>query len=414
MDGKFNKSTQGSDGLTDVIAESNASAETNDYSEYYDHISVFYRILSFLFIIVFLVYIVVSSFRNAKEFNYENFEYIVRNFALTLEENKDSSSYVIEYNPDSNRKCATFGNGLAVCGGSWISIYSATGRLTCSESFRYQDPQISASNKFVLVYNSSDYEYSLYNAFGRVYSDKNEEVIRGGAVSDSGYYALITSSEQYNTAVELYDDTFSLIYRFNKNGYVIDVDINDDYLMITTVSDVNDNSYEAEIQIFDIKAQKVLFSEILSDNFPLECGILATGFAVAGNNYASMYDFNGNEKGSFDYRGRSVIDLSLDDEGAVILLKDDAPDAEYVSVVLDDSCSLIYEYSLSGKIYDVEVCGEWSYYLTDSALLYTNGDGLNEIAVSDITEGDEILSFDDGCVYICTATKAPLFDLSSD
>ena len=151
-------------------------------------------------------------------------------------------------------------------------------------------------------------------------------------------------------------------------------------------------------------------------NFVKELG--STKTIVCGHdhidNYAVMYDFNGNEKGSFDYSGRSAIDLSLDDEGAVILLKDDAPDAEYVSVVLDDSCSLIYEYSLSGKIYDVEVCGEWSYYLTDSALLYTNGDGLNEIAVSDITEGDEILSFDDGCVYICTATKAPLFDLSSD
>ncbi len=414
MDGKYNKTINGSDNLNGVIAESNDSGEINNYSEYYDHISVFYRIFSFIFIILFLIYIVISSFRNAKEFNYENFEYIARNFALTLEEHKDSSLYLIEYNPDSNINCALFGDGLAVCGNSWLSIYSATGRLTCSETFMYKNPQISASDKFVLVYDSSDYDYSLYNAFGKVYSEKIEEVIRGGAVSDSGYYALITSSDQYNTAVELYDDTFSLIYRFNKNGFVLDVDINDEYLMITSVSDSSDNSYETEIQVFDIMAQQVLFSASATNNFPLECNILNSGFAVVGNNYASFYDLNGNTKGKFDYNGKLPVDLSLEKEGAVILLKNDSLDSEYISVVLDESCSMMYEYRLSEKIYDVEVCGEWSYYLTDNALLYTNGNDLHEISVSDITEGDELLLLDDRYVYLCTATKAPLFDLSTD
>ncbi len=413
MDGKYNKNL-GSDITNGLIAESNDSGETSNYSEYYDHISVFYRIFSFIFIILFLIYIVISSFRNAKEFNYENFEYIARNFALTLEEHKDSSLYLIEYNPDAKINCALFGDGLAVCGNSWLSIYSATGRLTCSESFMYKNPRISASDKFVLIYNSSEHDYSLYNAFGKVYSEKIEQVIRGGDVSDSGYYALITSSDQYNTAVELYDDSFSLIYRFNKNGFVFDVDINDDYLMITSVSGSSDNSFETEIQIFDINAQKVLFSASASDNFPLECNILDSGFAVVGNNYAAFYDLNGSMKGSFDYTGKQPVDLSVYKNGAVVLLKSDSPDSEYISVVLDESCSKLYEYRLFQKVYDVQVCGEWSYYLTENALLYTNGDILHEISVTDITEGDELLLLDDRYVYLCTATKAPLFDLSFD
>ena len=264
------------------------------------------------------------------------------------------------------------------------------------------------------AYDFSDFEYSLYNAFGKVYSEEIGEVIRGGAVSDSGYYALITSSEQYNTAVELYDDTFSLAYRFNKNQFVTDIDINDNYLLITSVSASSENSYDMEIHVFDIIAQKVLFSTLARNNFPLECGIFAGGFAVIGDNYTSFYDFEGNIIGSFDYEGREPVDLSLNDGNTVILFRSNSSDAECISVILDDSCSLRYEHLLSEKVHDVEVCGEWSYYLMNDRLIYTNGNDLYDIPLKDINEGDKLLSLDDKSIYLCTVSKAPLFDLSID
>ena len=414
MFGKYNGANGKLDKTTEEIAGIDTSCEIGEYSDYYDHISVFYRILSFVFIITFLVYIITTSFKNAEEFNYEHFEYIARNFALTLEEHKDDSVYAIEYNPDPNRNCALFGDGLAVCGSSWLSIYSATGRLTCSESFNYKNPRMASSDKFVLIYNSSDYEYSLYNSFGRVYYEKIDQVIRGGAISDSGYYALITSSEQYNTAVELYDDTFSLIFRFNKTGFVVDVDINDEFLLITSVSESTDNSYETEIQVFDIIAKQMVFTQSASDNFPMECRILNGGFAVIGNNYASFYDFDGYEENRYAYNGKSLYNLSLKRDSAVILFKNDSADSEYLSVVLDETGEILYEYRLTAKVYALEVCGEWSYYLTDAAIVYTNGNIMKEIQVADISEDDTLLSFDDNLVYVCTATKAPLYDLSTD
>mgnify|MGYP003297789803 CR=1 FL=1 len=174
MEDKRKKSIHGSDEISAVIATNSDSSDENDYSDFYDHISVFYRILSFLFIILFLIYIVISSFKNAKEFNFENFDYIARNFALTLEELKDDSGYVIEYNIDANRDCALFGEGLAVCGESWLSIYSATGRLTCSETFKYKNPQIATSDKFVLIYDFSE----LDNIFNNTKEDVTYDTIR--------------------------------------------------------------------------------------------------------------------------------------------------------------------------------------------------------------------------------------------
>ena len=396
------------------IADSGASDQNESYNYFYDYISVIYRVLSFIFISSFLLYIVITSFRNATEFSYENFEYIIRNFALTLEENKDDSIYSIEYNPDSNRDYSLFGDGLAICGNSGISVYSATGRLTCSESFSYKNPEMVSSDKFVLVYDLSDYEYSLYNAFSRVYSEKINEVIRGGAVSDSGYYALITSSEQYNTAVELYDDTFSLINRFNKNGYVVDIDINDRYLMIATVTDSADNSFLTEIQAFDIIAQKEIYSVSSENNFPLECRIASDFFVLIGNNSAVFYGDDGAVKGIYDYSGRSPYNFSIKEKGTVLLFKTEGFNSYYNAVVLNETGNVNYEQRFTSTVFDVDVCGDWSYYLTENELLCTNGKENRVFSIDGVTVGDKLLSFRDGKVYVCTDTAAPLFTVPSE
>jgi hypothetical protein len=96
------------------------------------------------------------------------------------------------------------------------------------------------------------------------------------------------------------------------------------------------------------------------------------------------------------------------------LFRSNSSDAECISVILDDSCSLRYEHLLSEKVHDVEVCGEWSYYLMNDRLIYTNGNDLYDIPLKDINEGDKLLSLNDKSIYLCTVSKAPLFDLSID
>ena len=411
MSGKPKEALQKLNKTTIATVDQGVSYENDSYNNFYDNISVAYRILSFILIASFLLYIVITSFKNASEFSYENFEYIIRNFALTLEEKKDDSVYSIQYNPDANREYKLFGKGLAVCGNSGVSVFSATGRLTCSESFPYKNPKMEASEKFVLVYDFSDYEYSLYNAFSRVYSDKLTERIRGGAVSDNGYYALITSSEQYNSAVELYDDTFSLINRFNKNGFVIDVDINDRYLIIVTASHSVDNSFAADIQVFDIIAQKELVSVSAEDNFPLECSISSQSIVLVGNNYTVYYDIDASIKGIYDYADKKPYNFSINENSTVLLFKNEGFNSYYNAVVLNGSGGINYEQSFTSTVFDVEVDGDWSYYLIENELFCTNGKDKSSYSIESVTADDKLLSFNDGKVYICTDTAAPLYSV---
>ena len=265
------------------------SDERDQFNLYYWHISVVFRVISFVLFAAFLMYIIITAYKNADQFSYENFEYIIRNFSLTLEENRDDSVYSIEYNPDANRSYSLFGKGLAVCGNSGISIFSATGRLTCSESFMYKDPKLVSSTKFALVYDHSDDDYSIYNAFSRVYSDRTDGIIRGAAVADNGTYALIVSSDSFNTAVELYDDSFSLINRINKLSYVVDIDINNNYLLIASVSVSEGNAFASEVQVFDYIEQSEVFRATSDNNFPLGCAISEGGYVLVGNNNTVVF-----------------------------------------------------------------------------------------------------------------------------
>ncbi len=384
------------------------SYEDDSYNIFYERISVLFRILSFLMFAAFLFYIVMSAFFNVADFSYENFEYIIRNFALSLEEAKDDSSYAIRYNPDAGRSYSLFGQGLAVCGNSGITVYSSTGRLTCSESHSYKAPQMAVSDKFVLVYDQSGEQYSLYNSFSRVYSDKAGGSIRGAAVAENGYYALIVSSDRYNTAVELYDDTFSLVNRFNKVGYVTDVDISNSYLMIATAVVSGNNTFDTNIQVFDYSDKTELYSTTVNGNFPLSCDIGNGAFTLIGNKFTSFLSGEGETVSCYSY-SEAPVDFSVNGDGVMLLFKKNGFEIEYKSVILNGSGSVVYENVIPSTVFDAEVYNGWSYYLTERRLIATDGENTFDILTEDINAASKLLSFGDGKVYVCTDTAAPLF-----
>lgn len=379
------------------------------YNDFYGHVSTAFRILSFVFLASFLIYIVFTAFNNAGDFSYDNFEYILRNFALTLEENKDDSLYAVEYNPDVNRSFQLFGKGISVCGQSGISIYSSTGRLTCSESFSYKEPRLASSSKFALVYDHSGLEYSLYNSFSKVYSDKLDVVIRDAEIADNGYYALMLSSDQYNTAVELYDDTFSLTNRINKIGYTVDIDINDSLLVIASASVSDSNSFITELQVFDYNEQREIINVTAEDNFPLKCSITSDGFILVGTNATVFYNADGSVLSVYKYDGMAPYDFSVNGDGVVLLFKDSGFDIEYRAVVFDKHGESTLEKILTTTVFDVDSNNGWLYYLTEGSLICTNGSDVYDFSVKNINERSNLLSLENGGVYVCTDTSAPLF-----
>ncbi len=387
--------------------------EDDAYNMFYDNVSVIFRIISFVLFAAFLIFTVSSALASADSFSYDNLEYIVRNFALKLDENRDASRYSINYNPDAGRMYALFGKGLAVSGSSGVSVFSATGRLTCSESVGYKDPVMDASENFVFIYDSGNNDYSVYNSFTDVHSAQTRYPIRGGAIADNGSFAIITSSDSHNSVVEVYNNDFLRAGLISRSGYITSVDINNTHVLLTS-ADVNDgNDFVSKLTYCAIGADSAEFETVIDGSFPIACSIGDGGCVVVCDNAVYFYTADGSLSGKYNYEF-DLIDFSVDNTSALLLFKQGGFDVKYTAVCVDNGGNAVYSKDLSETVTDIKLLGDISYLLADGTLFAFDGEESRSKALDFAGLDSVILPYDDYKVYVCTDTAAPLVTLESD
>ena len=388
----------------------NSIEDGNDaYNDFYASVSVLFRVASFIFLIAFLIFIVYSAVGSQEAFTYENLEFVVRNFALTLEENRDENIYAIKYNPDSSRSFALLGKKFALCGNSGISIYSSTGRSTCTDSFAFKNPVMLTSDKYALIYDSGNCDYVIYNSFSKVYSQSLEKPIRGACMAENGYYAFITSSVEYNSTVEVYNDDFELVNRFNKTGYIVDIDIHDNQILITTVDGSSDNaSYNVQMLLYDLSEGKAISTVDMTTSFPLSCKISSSGFFLICKNETIAYDIVTNKQKLYSYKGSIISDFELTNDKVALLLKVPDYDISFNFVVIDEHSSVLYDYQVNSTVYDIEFCGDNSCLLTDNMILIYNSATERSLPIDGATTECRLLAVSSDAIYLCTSSSAPL------
>lgn len=394
--------------VTDSISESDSS-----YNMYYHNASVLFRILSFVLFTAFLVFIVSSAFVRAEEFSYDNLEYIVRNFALKLDENRDASMYSVTYNPDANRSFGLFGKGLAVCGSSQLSIFSATGRLTCNEAIGYKDPVMTLSDKFVLVYDNGNTQYNVYNAFTDVYSAQMDYPIHTAAIADNGSHAVVTSSNAYNSVVEVYNSNYRLANAINSTGYVSAVDITDTHVLVASMNIGSSNSFESKLIYCAIGADKAEFEIELDGGFPLACKINGEGFTVVCNDSVLFFDGFGRLSGKYEYSD-VLQDFKIDGSGVLLLSKSAGFDISYSVVCVGTDGKLMFDREFDKTVADVEFSDGVAYVLSDGMLVAFNGEKTASVSVPDADNDSVLLIYGNMTVYACNRTAAPLIKVDFD
>ncbi len=394
-----------SDAIEDIFGQE------NEFNVFYDNTSVFYRIVEFVLLAAFLFYFIFSAFGNVGSITEENLDYILRNFALKLEENESQAGTVIQYNPDANMSFSSFGKGLAVCSASNLSIFSATGRQICNEQIDYLRPVMKASSKYVVLYDEGTRNYSVFNSFTKVYNGECDYTISSVDVSDNGYYAIVTKDIEYNSSVEVYNSNFKLVNRYLKNDYVIGTDINNNNVLIATLGVDSNGNYLTELIVGTHGQSEVDAQAYVEKHFPLECGLTDDGFYLLSKEALLFFDSNGNVISQFEYKDKHLSLFSVDTKGALLLFKEDSMNKEYLALVVDKSGREVSSLSLQGSIWDVLKVGDDSYILTDKGI-YNMKDSSNyfeEYTRSDIAS--KLIAYSENKIYICNKTNAPLIEI---
>jgi hypothetical protein len=78
-----------------------------------------------------------------------------------------------------------------------------------------------SSGRYLLTYDLGGNEYALYNSFSSIYEGKTDAPVRSAAISDAGYYCIISDGSIYASDVVLYDDMFRPVNTLHLKEYAV-------------------------------------------------------------------------------------------------------------------------------------------------------------------------------------------------
>ncbi len=321
-------------------------------NEYYEGISRALGPIQVVLYLVLFAFLILSLLFNTEQITYQNFYRFFKDLNASAEAVTGFQSDSLSYPADELQSFTLYRGGLAIAGNRAVTLFSATGRQTVSKSVQYQKPVAVGTGKYLLVYDQGGKTYSLYNSYTQIYTGATDYPIRKAAVSESGMYALITSSEEYPSVVLLYDDDFDLINRYNKSGYVTDVSLNEDgdRIAIMTAA-LKDAFFTTELMICKPGEASALAEFTVADALGLSCFFTARdNVYVLWSDGLRCFSDTGRQLSETLFEGRHIRAVNADAGGMTVVLDDAAGARESRVLAFDEKGGTLYDGSIPDAV----------------------------------------------------------------
>lgn len=373
---------------------------------YYANVAVGYKIAQRVLVLIFVVLLIFSIATNYREITYDNFYYLIKNFAGAAD--TGGSEYeTLSYESDDRQSFALYRGGLATVSPSRMSVFTSTGRRTLNTTATYSSPYIVSSSRYLLVYDTAGTTFSLYNSFAKIYTETLEYPITDAALGEDGSFAVVTRSAHDRAVIRVYDRDFKLCLEIGADYHVFDVALDSERRFLTTLSYTAGNGIgRSTLSVWDLDNMEMeeKYAELSFDGeFPLACGFLeGDSFAVLTDCRARVLDrsFEETENGG-DYFGADITGYSLNEQGMAVAL---TSASEHSVIAFDRSGNLLYQDTVSFYVSDISVCGRYIFLQTEDGVARLSPDeGESEMLASG--QGT-MLVYNERTALVCGQSKA--------
>ena len=378
-------------------------------NEYYENISARFGIAQVVLYLLLFSFVILSMLANTELITYRNFYDFFKDLGATADAVDIFEADSLTYPTDDAQDFGLYRKGLAVAGNSSVTVFSATGRQILSVPISYRNPTVASAGKYFLVYEAGGTRYSLYNSDVQIHADTMEYPITGAVISDSGKFALISSSKTHNSVVYLYNSRFDCTAYYNFKEYVMDVTINPKGTHIGILyTTAKEGSFATSLKIAKIGSEEALADVRVSSSMGLSCTFTEAGrIAVACSDRIVFYSTEGRaveDTVLFDGQTPTAMDACKD--GIAIALKRNAVADETRVIVFDKNGKIVYNETVLEKL------GQLKY--TESTVFWTTPTGVSRLRlksksidhVSCVTDGRALLAISEGEVLCCSSGKA--------
>ncbi len=381
---------------------------------YYDGISNIYHSLFLILLAALLVFVLVAMLCNIELFTYENFYYLAKDISAASDLLAGSGN-VINYETSArNQTFALYRGGLAVGGDSGLQLFTATGRETLNASPDYTNPVLHGSDKYLLMYDIGEKRYSVYNSFVCVHHEECEYPVFAGAMSDSGYYAIVTESYSHAGVVSLYNDRFELVNRYNRTDMVVSTAINNagDRLAFATAG-MKNGAYVTTL-VIAVPGEAEVSSELVFDGlFPYSIEFLDQHrLLLVGDTAAyviSVHD--GAQISGIKYSAEQPLAYANASSAYVALVFSvNAVTDTYRLIVTDKNGSMVMDQTFDAGLSSVAVYAESLFLLTDTGIARVSVKDATYDLITCETNGKSMLICSEGEVLVCGGQSAVYYE----
>ena len=384
-----------------------ASTVTNPY---YERIAAIYSAVRYVLLIFLIVFLVIAAVRSPDSISYDNLMFLMKDLGSVYEASGGSFD-TITYNPDTTLAFSGFRKNLAVATSAGLRIYEGDGSILFEGKDKFSTPLIEASNRYLLMYDFTGNSFALYNSFARIYTEKTEYEITGADISDSGMFAIVTKTKEYNSAVLLYTKSCKLKNRYLSEDRVIDVSINADGSRICILYfDAENSSFITKIKILKPGENTPITTLELGDVFPLSCEFTSDGkITVLCDKALYFYDENGNLIGSHILGGEPSA-VKLCENGTAIAIPENAVTTTSTVTVLGTSGDVVYTGITTGKATMIDYKDGYIFTLCGNLLTRTDIGSGEAVSKEVSSSGKSMIVYSADDVMICSSSATEYYD----
>jgi|GEM_PF-599914 hypothetical protein len=397
-------------------SDSAAARVEDSVNRYYLSLSARYKVLKLMTIIILVAFCVgmVSVYRD--DITVENFRYMLRDFDI------NSTKYTgkfddITYSAGSDSTWTLFKGDLAVASPDSLYIYGMSGETEMSDSLTMTTPIITASGRYILVYDASDTNcvFTLFNTFSQLYSEKLNYQINAASIADNGYFAVATRTDEYKGAVYVYDSNFNIVNKILKDKHIMDVKIRPDggEVLILSAYDA-DGEWSAEIMTVAPGSETASTSITLAGSMPIRaCYSANGGFAVLCDNCVIFYDAEGFEVNRYSFGSDIPVTFGMTEDYTMLAFNKTVLGNEKIVRFWDSSGTTLGSATIDGRILCTASDKSHYYIQTPGELRVINPSDGTYTSVPTASDPLAILVYSDEKLIMCGASVAKVYNISN-
>ncbi len=236
-------------------------------------------------------------------------------------------------------------NKLIILSDAHIFFYNADGVLMKKQQHEYTNAVLQADNGRALIYENGGDDFCIEDEEGVLFKNKFDNNIMFARISPEGYSAVVTTSENYDCEIFIYDKKGNMIYqrkcmeRVNdlsfingSTGCVISYIKAENGLLVTSVQQIDFTESTEKWTSAGVNTAGLDVFGYSDGAFVL--GIDACGYINGNGQISSYYHYDGDLAGGASIDGKSAVIVNNDDlrKYVMILFKGNTSEATIIDL----------------------------------------------------------------------------------